>query len=395
MRFCLLCNVPDSVWGVYGVKKILFLSNTANFSKFNIPYMRWCKEQGWQVDYCSAGDEAVPYCDNQYSISITRSPFSLKNFKAYRELKKILAENDYDILHCHTPMGGALGRLAAANLRKKHKIKVIYTAHGFHFYKGAPLFNWLVYYPVEKLLANKTDVLITINKEDYERAKNFKAGEVVYIPGVGIDTDKLGSHTESRDAKRTELNLQPDDFVILSVGELIPRKNHALMLETLGMLKNKTGLENFQFLICGRGILEEALKKKAEHLGISDHVHFLGYRNDIGEICAASDLFVLMSLQEGLSVALMEAMACRIPVICSRIRGNTDLIENGKTGEIVDNKPSELAAAILKLKNDPSLRDFYTRNAAENVKHFDLNLVEPEMRKIYLREMTEKNVPEN
>lgn len=371
------------------MKKILFLSNTANFSKFNIPYMRWFKEQGWQVDYCSPGEETVPDCDNQYSISIARSPFSLKNVKAYFELKKILKENNYDILHCHTPMGGVLGRLAANNLRKKHKIKVIYTAHGFHFYKGAPLINWLVYYPVEKCLAHKTDVLITINKEDYERAQTFKAGKIVYVPGVGVNMGKLGSRTKSRESKREELSLKSDDFVILSVGELIPRKNHALMLETLSLLKNKIGLENIQFLICGCGILEEVLKKKADSLGIADHVHFLGYRNDIGEICSASDLFVLMSLQEGLSVALMEAMACKVPVICSRIRGNTDLIESGKTGEIVDNKPSELADAILKLKNDSSLADLYTRNAAETVKKFDLSSVEPEMRKIYLLEMGE------
>ncbi len=370
------------------MKKILFLSNTANFSKFNIPYMRWFKEQGWQVDYCSPGEETVPDCDNQYSISIARSPFSLKNVKAYFELKKILKENNYDILHCHTPMGGVLGRLAASDLRKKHKIKVIYTAHGFHFYKGAPLINWLVYYPVEKWLAHKTDVLITINKEDYERAQTFKAGKIVYVPGVGVNMGKLGSRTKSRESKREELSLKSDDFVILSVGELIPRKNHALMLETLSLLKNKIGLENIQFLICGCGILEKVLKKKADSLGIADHVHFLGYRNDIGEICSASDLFVLMSLQEGLSVALMEAMACKVPVICSRIRGNTDLIESGKTGEIVDNKPSELADAILKLKNDSSLADLYTRNAAETVKKFDLSSVEPEMREIYLREMT-------
>lgn len=372
------------VEGVRDMKKILFLSNTANFSKFNLPYMRWFKEQGWQVDYCSPGEETVPDCDNQYSISIARSPFSLKNVRAYFELKKILRDNDYDILHCHTPMGGVIGRLAASDLRKKHKIKVIYTAHGFHFYKGAPLFNWLFYYPVERLLADKTDVLITINKEDYERAKNFKAGEVVYVPGVGIDINKFSGHGDIREAKRLELGLKPDDFVILSVGELIPRKNHALTLKAVSLVKNKCGLENIQFLICGSGILEEKLKDLVSRLGIADHVRFLGYRKDIGEICSASDLFILMSKQEGLSVALMEAMTCGVPVICSNIRGNTDLIESGKTGEIAESRPSDLADAILKLKNDPKLRDFYTQNAAEAVKHFDLASVELEMRKIYL-----------
>ena len=153
------------------MKKVLFLSNTANFSKFNRPYMRWFKEQGWQVDYASAGEETVLDCDNQYSIPIARSPFSLKNLCALKELKKLLSENHYDILHCHTPMGGVIGRLAAKKLWREHKIKVIYTAHGFHFYKGAPLLNWLLYYPMEKWLAACTDVIVTINEEDYEKAK--------------------------------------------------------------------------------------------------------------------------------------------------------------------------------------------------------------------------------
>lgn len=153
------------------LRRVLFLSNTANFSKFNLPYMKWFHEQGWQVDYCSAGEEPVAECDRQFSIPIARSPFSLSNVAAYRQLKKILTENGYDIIHCHTPMGGVIGRLAAKKLWRQKKIKVIYTAHGFHFYKGAPLLNWLLYYPMEKWLSRCTDVIVTINEEDYERAK--------------------------------------------------------------------------------------------------------------------------------------------------------------------------------------------------------------------------------
>ena len=393
---CLGCaeKAPPAVFTGFYMKKILFLSNTANFSKFNLPYMRWFREQGWQVDYCSAGEETVPDCDNQYSISIARSPFSLKNLRAYSELKKLLLENEYDILHCHTPMGGVLGRLAASGLRKKHKIRVIYTAHGFHFYKGAPLFNWLFYYPVERQLARKTDLLITINKEDFKRAENFRAAKVIYIPGVGVNIDKLGQIACGREAKRVELGVQQSDFIILSVGELIKRKNHILTLEALAILKKKCGLNGIQFLICGSGILEKTLKEKAESLGISDHVRFLGYRKDIGELCAASDLFVFMSLQEGLPVALMEAMACGVPVVCSEIRGNTDLVENRKSGEIVESRPQDLADAILKLKNDRALRDFYAQNAAVAVRRFDLASVEPEMQAAYLGEIaeTEKSV---
>ena len=358
--------------------------------------MRWFKEQGWQVDYCSPGEETVPDCDNQYSISIARSPFSLKNIKAYFELKKILRDNDYDILHCHTPMGGVIGRLAASDLRKKHKIKVIYTAHGFHFYKGAPLFNWLFYYPVERLLAHKTDVLITINKEDYERAKNFKAGEVVYVPGVGIDISKLETQlfdskmkqndsvvkTTQEQKLKNELGIPLDAPVLLSVGEINKNKNHKIIIEAL------PDMPDFWYVICGRGFLAEKYRKLAENLGVGNRLVIAGYRNDISAFYNMADIFVFPSLREGLPVALMEAMVYGLPIVCSGIRGNIDLIENGKTGEMVENSPSEFTAAILKLKNDPKLRDFYTKNAAEAVKHFDLASVELEMRKIYLREMT-------
>jgi glycosyltransferase EpsD len=155
--------------------KILFVSNTANFSKFNRPFMRWFSQQGWQVDYVSAGEEMVNDCDNQYTIPMARSPFTLHNFRAYKELKTILL-HDYDIIHCHTPMGGCLARLAA----RKDRAKVIYTAHGFHFYKGAPWLNWLIYYPIEKYLVKYTDCLITINQEDYYFAnQKFKMQMVV------------------------------------------------------------------------------------------------------------------------------------------------------------------------------------------------------------------------
>jgi glycosyltransferase EpsD len=149
------------------LKKILFVSNIANFSKFNRPFMRWFREQGWQVDYASAGEENVPDCDNQYSICMVRNPFNIKNIKAYRELKLIL-KNNYDIIHCHTPIGGCLVRLVA----RKSRTKIIYTAHGFHFYKGAPIINWLIYYPIEKYLSQYTDCIVTINQEDYEIARS-------------------------------------------------------------------------------------------------------------------------------------------------------------------------------------------------------------------------------
>lgn len=182
--------------------KILYVSNTANFQKFNLPFMRWCKEQGWIVDYASPADEPVTECNHFYDIEMPRSPLKFfRILKSIKELKKILNENQYDILHCHTPVGSVVARLAAKSLHKKGKIKVIYTAHGFHFYKGAPLLNWILYYPVEKILSNWTDILILINEEDYELSvkKHFKAKNIVKIDGVGVNLEKfkpLGDENE-------------------------------------------------------------------------------------------------------------------------------------------------------------------------------------------------------
>ena len=363
--------------------------------EFHIPYLKMLKEMGWETavaarnDYENPADCVIPYCDAYFDIPFERNPFKPGNIKAYKELKKVIDEGQYDIIHCHTPVGAMLTRLAAQDAREKGS-KVFYTAHGFHFYKGAPLINWMAYYPVEKWLARKTDVLITINKEDYNRAKDkFKAGKVVYVPGVGIDINKFSKRIGNREEKRAELRLQDTDFVLLSVGELISRKNHTVVLEALAELKKAGKLSNIQYVICGCGVLEAELREKAVSLGISDHVHFLGYRNDVSEICNASDLFVFMSLQEGLPVALMEAMACGLPVICSDIRGNTDLVESGKNGEIVGNTAIAVADAVERFRKDSVLRNRYAQAATTTIKHFDLSSVETVVHDIYTDEVTE------
>ena len=376
--------------------KVLYVATVVktHIMEFHIPYLKMLKEMGWETavaarnDFDDPEDCVISYCDTYYDIPFERNPFKPGNIKAYKQLKKIIDEGQYDIIHCHTPVGAMLTRLAAQDARKKGS-KIFYTAHGFHFYKGAPLINWLAYYPVEKWLARKTDVLITINKEDYNRAKNFKAGKVVYVPGVGIDINKFSKRIGNREEKRAELSLQDTDFVLLSVGELIARKNHPVVLEALAELKKAGKLNNIQYLICGRGVLEAELKEKAVSLGISDHVHFLGYRNDVSEICNAADLFVFMSLQEGLPAALMEAMACGLPVICSDIRGNTDLVESGENGEIVGNTAIAVADAVERLRKDSVLRNRYAQAAVTTIKHFDLSSVETEVRDIYTDEVAE------
>ena len=372
------------------MKKVLFVATVVktHIMEFHVPYLKMFKEMGWETavaarnDYENPADCVIPYCDTYYDIPFERNPFKLENLKAYKELKKVIDNGRYDIIHCHTPVGAMLTRLAAKQARK-NGTKVFYTAHGFHFYKGAPAINWVLYYPVEKWLSRYTDVLITINKEDYERAKAFKAGRVCYVPGVGIDLKKFNVDYVDKEQKRKEIGVDSDDFVLLSVGELIPRKNHEVVIRAMSVLKQNGGLEHIEYVICGQGTYEVDLKKLAEELSVADHIHFLGYRNDISEICNCADLFVFMSHQEGLPVALMEAMACGLPAVCSNIRGNTDLIDDGVTGLIPNNTPEELAGAINRMRNDTNLCDRLASAALQKIKQFDLSSMEERMKIIY------------
>jgi len=314
------------------MKKALFVATVVktHIMTFHIPYLKMLKEMGFETavaarnDYENPEDCVIPYCDNYYDIPFERSPLKTANLKAYKALKRIIDEGDYDIIHCHTPVGAMLTRLAALRARKRGT-KVIYTAHGFHFYKGAPLINWLLYFPVEWFLARFTDALITINKEAYSRAQKLAAKKVYYVPGVGIDTKKFAVSDEVRQENRmvirNEFGIPEDATVLLSVGELIPRKNHRVVIEAISQIDN----DNLYYIICGRGPLMESLKELAHSLDISNRVILTGFRNDIADFFSASDVFIFPSLQEGLPVAVMEAMASGLPVVCSNIRGNTDL----------------------------------------------------------------------
>ena len=339
------------------MKKVLFVATVVrlHINMFHKPFIKWFHDQGWQVDvaanndYVNKNECIIPYCDNFYCIPFERSPLKKGNLVAYRQLRRLIDNNDYDIIHCHTPMGSVITRLAAGRARK-NGTKIIYTAHGFHFYKGAPMINWLVYYPIERILAHRTDLLITMNQEDYKRALKFRARKVVKVNGVGLDLNKFKMISD--DAKqriRKKLNLREDDFFAISVAQLIKRKNHIVLIEAVAKLNNP----KFHLFICGDGIQEKELKKKVNELNLQNQIHFLGFRKDIYQLCSAADLFLFASLQEGLPVAIMEAMACGLPIIASEIRGNTDLIDPPKGGYLVDAMDIQgFVSAIQKVTND-------------------------------------------
>lgn len=373
-------------------KKVLFVATVVktHMMQFHIPYLKMFQEMGWETavasrnDYEDPSDCRIPYCDTYYDIPFERTPWKTKNYTAYRMLKKIIEEGEFDIVHCHTPVGAMIARLAAAKARRKGT-KVIYTAHGFHFFDGAPLLNWLLFYPAEKVLAPLTDVLITINKEDYARAqKKIGAKRIEYVPGVGIDTDKFRCAAVDLKEKRKELGYGEKDFLILTVAEMTPNKNHITVLNALSLLKDSEEFVNIHYLVCGRGVMRESLEDSARTLGISDHVNFLGYRTDAPQLYRCSDMFAFVSFREGLSVALMEAMSCGLPIMCTKIRGNTDLIDNEVCGIFTENDPQAVADSILRLYRDPEFRASLGKAATEKVMLFDEENVLKQVKEIYL-----------
>jgi glycosyltransferase involved in cell wall biosynthesis len=339
--------------------KILYITTIGGTMSFFNKLIKDLIDCGNVVDIATNEKESsVPVCYREwgckiYPISCSRSPFKSGNLKAIKEIKKIVENDEYEIVHCHTPIAAACTRLACKGLRKKG-VKVIYTAHGFHFYKGAPKKNWLIYYPVEKICARWTDVLITINKEDYALAcKKMKARRVEYVPGVGIDFAKFKNTVVDKQEKRRKIGVPDDAFVLLSVGELNANKNHEVVIRALAQIKD----EKIHYAIAGQGKLKKYLCKLATDLGIADRVHLLGYRTDIAELYKAADVCVFPSIREGLGLAAVEGMAAGLALIVSDNRGTRDYSVNNENALVCKAiSADDFANAIQILSDDIALR---------------------------------------
>lgn len=306
-------------------------------------------------------------------------------FKSIRKLKKYMSENPCDLIHTQTPFGGVIGRLAAKKCRQSGITKVIYFVHGFHFFKGASKKNFLLYYNIEKHLAKYTDCLITLNREDYEAAGNLSAKTVEYVPGVGIDTNYIYNISTNIAKKREALGIANNTRIVLTVAELIPRKNLETSIRAFAKLKTK----NCVLLICGKGDLLDSLKSLCIELGIDDKVIFAGYRTDILEIYKIADLFLFTSYQEGLSVAVMQAMASGLPIIASNIRGNTDLLEKQTKASNFDvlvnpDNVDEFTNKLDYLLNNQELCNTLSKlNYEACYNNFDIRIVHEQMTNIY------------
>ena len=344
--------------------KILYTATVlSHICQFHLPHMKYMQELGWEVHVAAHDNLAVKnglklrYYDKFIEIPFSRSPKSPDNLKAYRQMKKLLAEEHYDVILCNTPMGGIVTRLAAKRTRKQGT-KVIYMAHGFHFYKGSSKKAWLVFYPIERFMANYCDLLITINREDHALAeeKFSRRTQVAYIHGVGVNEQRYHPAAEAEQlAMRQAEGLSPADFVILCTGELNENKNQKTLIAAAAMLKDK--IPNLKVLLAGNGPKEQELQEQIRAEGLEDAVKLLGYRTDLERVVPAVDLVVSCSRREGMPLNIIEAMLCKKPVVASHNRGHDELVQPDKTGILLEaTDVSGFAAAIDTLAKDGERR---------------------------------------
>lgn len=330
-------------------RALMYASVASMIQQFNMNNIKLLIDLGYKVDVAcnfefgsTISNEKIEQLKSDlknlnvgfYHIPVPRKITDLKNIKeSYKQSLDLFNKMNYDLIHCHSPIGGLICRIANKNSNNYTNCKLIYTAHGFHFFKGNNPVKNFIFKNIERYGAKYTDILITINKEDYAAAKKFKLknnGKVEYVPGVGIDLEKINSIHGNKKTLCDELNIPEDSILLLSVGELNENKNHKVVIDVLPSLP-----ENIHYIICGTGKLYDEYIEQAKKLNVANRLHLLGYRDDVIKIMKSCDIFIFPSKREGLSVALMEAMACGLPCIVSNIRGNKDLI-NDNIFEIKD-----------------------------------------------------------
>ena len=367
--------------------KILYVATVcSHIAQFHLPYMHSLQERGWEVHVAAHDNLAeknglqLKYCDRFIEIPFSRSPKSPDNLRAYKQLKKLLAEEFYDVILCNTPMGGIVTRLAAKKTRKQGT-RVIYMAHGFHFFKGSSRKAWLVFYPIEKYMAKYCDLLITINEEDYALAKKkfSKRTKIAHIHGIGVDENRY--HPAAPDeqlAMRKAEGLSPEDFVILCTGELNDNKNQKTLISAAALLKEK--IPNLKVLLAGNGPKEQELREQIKTLGVENIVTLLGYRTDLERVTPAVDVVVSCSKREGLPLNIIEAMLCEKPVVASVNRGHKELVEDGATGYLfLSDDVKAISEYIFSLFQDKMQMEKMGKYVYEKAKKYTITSTKEEL----------------
>lgn len=367
------------------MKKILFVANVAkeHILKFHLPTIKALKDRGWTVDVACSGEEDVPFCDNQFKTCWKRSPFTLKTMSGIKELKGIIEKGNYDVIYCHTPVGGLVARMASKKARKRGA-RVIYFAHGLHFYKGAPLVNWLCYYPIEKYLSKITDDMILINQEDFERVdKKFKSKNKYLLNGIGVELKRLNVENPEKikSEYRKELNIPQNATVLIYCAELLKNKNQTYLMRALKKILEKE--KNTYLLLAGIDHTGGEFEEYAKKLGVYENIRFLGWRDDVANLYVTSDICTPTSIREGFGINLVEAMYFKIPVVATDNRGHKTIIKDGENGFLVSlENEDEFANRIISLIKDKKLKENFVETAFSEVDKYTSESVLKELIKI-------------
>lgn len=366
-------------------KKVLFVASVAvHFYAFHKPYFKWFNEQGYEVHVACKGEFSDPNVSKVWSIEFERKPLSLSHFKSLLQLNKIIADNNYSLISCHTPMASVLSRLSSISARK-HGTKLLYTAHGFHFFKGGSLWSWLTYYPAEVALSYLTDTIICINQEDLDVISEKGASSTDYylIPGIGVDSSRFYPLSNDEEmVLRDQLKIDKNEFVMVYAAEFIERKNHRLIVDAIKILSTK--INKFTVIFAGRGVLLNEIKQYVASSNLDEYVEFAGFVSDVEKYYQVCDVALSASKQEGLGINLVEAMMCGAPAVATVDRGHCTVVDHDINGILFpQNNAVALSDAIFKLyKNEKYRLDMATK-AIEKAASFEVKNSLQAMAKIY------------
>ncbi|SEM88599.1 Glycosyltransferase involved in cell wall bisynthesis [Paenisporosarcina quisquiliarum] len=366
--------------------KIVFVASVYRHIKsFHIPYIKYLQGRGYEVYVMAASDEETKKeltglgC-KCIDIPFSRSPFKSDNLRAFKVLKNYFCNQDFNLVHVHTPLASLLTRLA---FRHSKRGKIMYTAHGFHFFKGAPILNWIIYYPLERFAARFTDEIITINEEDYKRAlkMGYKKNSVHYVHGVGVDEIHLLNNSNEKKEIKKKLGISEDSIVISYIAEINKNKNHIFLLQNWNRIKEQS--PNTTLLFIGEGELRSDIENYIKNNQLID-IHLLGYRSDVNKLLSITDVVSLLSHREGLPKSIMEAMVTSIPCVVSDTRGLRDLVTDGESGYVVDhNNDEKLVSSFVSLLNNKEKREEMGKDASKNIEPYLLQNVLKEYVEIY------------
>lgn len=368
------------------MKKVLIVTALAGFIRsFLANDIKILQEMGYEV-YCAAnkfhpGAEEIEKYFNENNVKFlqidfsSNKPLSIDTFNSYRQFKNIIKKFNFDVIHCHTPIAGAIVRWGC----RKGNMKVIYTTHGFYFHKGSSKKSWLLFRNIENFMSKYSDAIITINNEDYNNAKKMHCKNVYIINGVGVDTNKFKTINIDKNEYRKKIGINDDEIMILSIGELSKRKNHKVVLQAISLLNNP----KIVFVHCGNSMNNESTFRELELIAKEKNIKavFLGLRRDIPEICACADVGTLSSTREGLGLAGIEMIASGLPIVASNVHGIVDYVQDGLNGYLVDpNSPEEFAKKINEIINSKKWNKEKIMNSVEK---FDVKNSYNQLKNIY------------